>query len=459
MIRKNSFFLCIFLIVICLATHPSLADTPSQSPPRIGKLPIQTWTTPQGAHVFFVPSPDLPMLDLRLLFPAGSSSDQDKFGISSLTNAVLMTGTKTFNADQIAKQFDQLGVSLSHDTNQDYAVLGLRSLSADQSLNPTIKLLAHILAAPSFPAKEFVRMQKQSLLAIQATQQAPGNVANDLFFKALYGKQAYAHPVLGTAETVAALTRQDLLRFYQAHYTANQASLILVGDITETQAKTIAEQLSAALPTATKRAPSPSPFTKEIRNASCQQVNFPSAQANILMGEIGIARDDPDFFPLMLGNHIIGGSGLSSRLFQEVRNKKGLVYSVYSGFMPLKEKGPFLIGLQSRNEKASEALSTVHETLSKFVKEGPSAEELASAKRNMIGTFYVNLASNSAMTSALSKLAFYQLPLDYFDTYTQKIQAVTGNQVRQAMQRHVHPDQLLTVIVGKAKCGVEGRSH
>lgn len=452
MIRKNLFFLCIFLAWACLITI-SLADTPL-SPPHIGKLPIQTWTTPQGMHVFFVRSPDLSMLDLRLLFSAGSSFDEDKFGISNLTNAVLMTGTKTFNADQIATQFDQLGVSLTNDTNQDYAVVGLRSLSAVQSLNPAIKLLAQILAAPSFPAQEFTRMQKQNLLAIQAKQQAPGSVASDLFFKSLYGKQGYGHPVLGTAQTLAALTRHDLLRFYQTHYTANQASLILVGDITEAQAKIIAEQLSAALPAAVKHSLSASLARRE-GGATCQEVNFPSAQSNILMGEIGITRDDPDFFPLMVGNHIIGGSGLTSRLFQEVRNKKALAYSVYSGFMPLKEKGPFLIGLQSRNEKASEALATVHETLSKFVKEGPTDEELASAKRNIIGTFHVNLASNGAMTTALSNLAFYQLPLDYFDTYTQKIQAVTTEQVQAAMQKHVHPEQLLTVMVGKARCGAE----
>jgi zinc protease len=245
------------------------------------------------------------------------------------------------------------------------------------------------------------------------------------------------------------------MNFYKHYYAANNTSLVLVGNITFLKAKAIAEQLSAALPKQKTSISSTAPQTFNLNSqtrASCQKVNFPSAQANILIGGIGITHKDADFFPLIIGNHIVGGSALTSRLFQEVRNKKGLAYSVHSGFMLYKERGPFLISLQSRNEKAGEAIRIAQETLSQFIQEGPNSEELASAKRNLIGKFNINLASNNAIADALSNLAFYQLPLDYFDTYAKKIQAVTAEQIRQAMQKHLPPNQLSIVIIGKAQC-------
>lgn len=452
MTYKDAFFPCIFLIFSCLITASSLATT-SATLPHIGKLPIQTWTTPQGLRVLFVRSPALPLLDLRLVFSAGSNLDQDQWGLAHLTNAALITGTQTLNADQIAIQFDQWGAALVNDVDQDTAVLGLRALSTHESLESAIKLLSQILAAPSFPNNQFLRLQKQNLRAIQANQQAPGNVASDTLFKSLYGKHGYAHPILGSDQTVTALTRNDLISFYQRYYTPQTTYLILVGNISAIQARTIAAQLAAALPRRHTDSFLPRIVAVDKRKSpTCQHILFPSAQTHVLIGGIGISRGDPDFFPLMLGNHMIGGSDLTSRLFQEVREKKGLAYSVYSHFIAFKEPGPFLIGLQSRNEKANEAVQLVYKILDKFMKEGPSEEEFTSAKRSVIGKFQVNLASNGAMVNALSSLAFYQLPLDYFDNYAQKIQAVTRDQVRQAMQKHLPLDQLLTVMVGKSTC-------
>ena len=449
----NKYFACFFILLTSCLFSPITFGL--ENTHNIGRLAIQNWVTQQGVRVFFVHSPELNMLDLRLIFPAGSVYDQDQFGLANLSNEALITGTKKLNADQIATQFDQLGSLITHETTRDYAIISLRSLNAPLSLDPTIKLLTEVLNTPSFSAEQLMRLKKQNLRAIQANEQSPASLASTVFFKSLYGKHGYGHPVLGLPQTITRLTRNNLMDFYKDYYTANNASLVLVGNITDLQAKAIAEQLSAALPKQKTPTPLDTPQKSIITQATqahCQAVNFPSAQANILIGSIGIAHNDPDFFPLVIGNHIMGGSPLTSRLFQEVRNKKGLAYSVYSSFMPYKEQGPFLISLQSRNEKAGEAIRIIQDTLSKFIQEGPSNEELASAKRNLIGKFNVNLASNSAIADALSTLAFYELPLDYFDNYAKKIQQVTVEQIIQAMKKHLYVNQLSTVIIGKASC-------
>jgi len=303
-----------------------------------------------------------------------------------------------------------------------------------------------VIGNPTFPEDAFKLQQKRTLIALRGQKESPGAIASKAFFAAVYGNHPYATPSLGTKETVSALTRNDVIAYHKRYYTARNAIVAIVGAVDRKAAEKIAEQVVGKLP-AGQAAPT-LPTVKPLSAAKVEHIDYPSAQTHILMGQPGMSRSDPDYFPLLLGNHILGGDGLISRIAVEVRQKRGLAYSAYSYFSPMHVKGPFTAGLQTRNEKADTALKVLKDTLSKFIAEGPTADELSAAKKNITGSFALNLDSNSKIVDNLASIAFYKLPLDYLDTYNQHIEAVTAKQIRDAFRRRVHPQDMVTVIVG-----------
>jgi zinc protease len=176
----------------------------------------------------------------------------------------------------------------------------------------------------------------------------------------------------------------------------------------------------------------------------------PATQAHILLGYPGITRTDPDYFPLWVGNYILGGGGFVSRLTEEVRQKRGYAYSVYSYFMPLREAGPFQIGLQTKKEQAEEALDVVRATLDEFIAKGPSEKELKAAKDNIIGGFPLRIDSNRKIADYLAMIGFYGLPLSYLEDFPKNVEKVTAAQIRDAFRRRIDPGRLVTVVVGAA---------
>lgn len=409
-------------------------------------LDIQHWQTKQGAQVYFVQTKQLPMVDVQVVFNAGSARDGKLFGIANLTNELLSQGTKALNADQIALQFESLGAIYDAGINRDMASLRLRSLSEAKILNPAIKTFAQVLTSANFPTDALQRTQKQILIALQQEQQTPTAIARNEFYKALYGEQPYGHSMLGSAETVARLTANDLQKFYQQYYVAKNAVIAIVGDLTEQKAHDIAEQITAGLPigNVAEQLPSPVPPIKSLQKS----VAFPAKQTTVLIGQIGMAEKDPDYFPLYVGNYILGGGQLVSRLFDEVRSKNGLVYQVGSQFKTLQVPGPFVVPLQTRQEQAQRAVQLTRKVLGNFVTNGPTEKELVAAKKNIIGSFPLGLASNDAILDNLIMIGFYQLPLDYLDTYRQKVDAVTVEQIRDVFKRRIHLDQMITIMVG-----------
>ena len=224
--------------------------------------------------------------------------------------------------------------------------------------------------------------------------------------------------------------------------------LALIGDIKLSEAKAIAERVLGGLPAGEAAPPLPRVADVVPRGRAERVLAHPSTQTHLLIGEAGMARNDPDFYPLYLGNHVLGGSGLVSRLSQEVREKRGLSYSVYSYFLPLREPGPFLLGLQTKNSQRAEALAVVRRVLKEFTEKGPTPEELAAAKKNVTGGFPLRIDSNRKIAEYLTVIGFYGLPLTYLDDFIPRIEAVTAEQIRDAFRRRVHPEHMLTVVVG-----------
>jgi len=414
---------------------------------------IEHWQTANGAQVYFVAAPELPILDVQVVFDAGSARDADKPGIAVLTSSVLEDGAKTadgeLNADMIAERFADLGARFGVGADRDMATVSLRSLTDPKVLQPALDTMALLLSQPTFPQSDFERERKTMLIGLQAQEQSPEAIAGKTFFKALYGTHPYASQPLGTVESVNKLARADVVAHHERYYVAANAVVALVGALDRKAAEAVAETVVGRLPKGA--APAALEKVGDIEAGRTLNLSFPSAQTHILMGQPGIARNDPDYFPLLVGNHVLGGSGLISRLSNEIREKRGLSYSTYSYFQPMQVKGPYTLGLQTRNEQTANALQVLRDTLQKFVKTGATPEELDAAKQNLTGGFALRLDSNAKVADYLAVIGFYKLPLDFLDTYTKKVEDVTLKQIQDAYQRRIHPEKMVTVVVGGAQ--------
>ncbi|HQU16209.1 MAG TPA: pitrilysin family protein [Gammaproteobacteria bacterium] len=408
--------------------------------------PIQHWVLANGTRVYFVPAPGLPMVDLRVVFDAGSARDGAHPGLAQLTNGLLEDGAGDLNADQVATLLDGLGAQFSSGALRDMAWVSLRSLAQARSLNEAAGLVARILGQPSFTETDFKRERSRMRVALRQQEQSLGSVAQRVFYRALYRNHPYADPPEGTLASVPTLSRAEVRGFYRRYYVGRNAVVAIVGALDRHQAEALAQRAAGALPAG---APAPAlPAVPALGASRTVDVHRDSSQTHVLMGAPGMTRTDPDYFPLYVGNHILGGGGLVSRLSEDIREKRGLSYSVYSYFLPMRRKGPFLMGLQTRNGQTAEAVALLHADLRRFVADGPTAAELQAAKKNITGGFPLQIDSNQDIVGYLAMIGFYGLPLDYLETFTKKVEAVTKAQIRAAFRRRVDAGRLVTVIVG-----------
>jgi len=346
----------------------------------------------------------------------------------------------------IANKLADIGAVLGGEFDGDRAALKLRTLSSEREQKQALDVFGKILQKPDFPAAVLAREKARIISGLEESATQPEGMVNKAFMKALYGTHPYSLDESGEIATVAKLSVADLQAFYQQYYRANGAVIAMMGDLSRTQAEAIAESMVSGLP---KGPANPTIAQVTYPNTPVtQRIAHPASQSHILLGYPGIKRGDPDLFPLYLGNYVLGGGGFVSRLTEEVREKRGLVYSVYSYFMPMAEVGTFQIGLQTKKEQADEALEIVRATLADFLAKGVTDAELKAAKANVIGGFPMRIDSNSKILDYLAVIGFYKLPLNYLDEYNSKVAAVTMAQIKDAFNRRLKPENFVTVIVG-----------
>ncbi len=413
-------------------------------------LPIQHWQTEKGAKVYFVENHDLPLLDINVDFVAGSSRDDPaKSGAASLVLHMLDLGAAGLSDDEISRSIADVGAELGGHFDRDRAGVSLRTLSAERERKQSLGILAKVLQQPDFPQPILEREKARIIAALKEAETQPASIGDKAFYAALYGNHPYALQPSGEVATVSLLTRDDLTAFYRANYTAGSAVIALMGDISRAEAEAIARQVSDSLPpsTAAKVQPDVLGLTAEVD----KYIPHPASQSHILMGEPGVRRGDPDYFPLLVGNYVLGGGGFDSRLTNEVREKRGLAYSASSYFMPMSQEGPFQIGLQTKKEQTDEAVKIVRNVLKDFIAKGPAAAELKQAKNNLMGGFPLRIDSNKKILEYLSVIGFYGLPLTYLDDFVGNVEKVSLEKIKQAFARHVHPDRMVLVVVGGGK--------
>lgn len=413
--------------------------------PQHRKLDIKTWQTKDGSKVLFVEAPQLPMFDLRVTFAAGSSQDGTAGGLALLTNAMLNEGVKGKDVEAIAQGFEGLGADFSNGAYRDMAVASLRSLSAPDKRDPALKLFAEVVGHPTFPSDSLARIKNQILAGLEYQKQNPGAQASQALYKALYGAHPYSHATDGTAQTIPPISLAQLQAFHKRAYAAGNAVIALVGDLSMDDAHAIAEQVSSALPKGPHLAVVAEPSEPK---PGLTHLEFPSKQTHLLLAELGIDRNDPDYAALSMGNQILGGGAFGTRLMSEVREKRGLTYGVYSAFTAMQARGPFMISLQTRAELSEGTLKLVQDILRDYLQTGPTQKELDDAKRELAGSFPLSNASNGSIVGQLGAIGFYDLPLTFIEDFMQQSQALTIDQVKTALNKHLDADKLVIVTAG-----------
>ena len=386
-------------------------------------LPIQHWTQTSGAQVFLVESPTIPMVDVRL--------ELDENGLS--------------------EAWADLGASFGGSASADRLTFSMRSLTYPDLLAQAVALAARQLAEPAFPDAIWLRDRPKFIASLKESQTRPATVAAKAFSKAVYGSHPY-----GAETTEASLLRigvSDMAALHAQLLRPCRAKVSLVGALNRVQADALVTQLLARLPQGECTALPTIAEVAQLTQAQQLDIAFDAAQAQVLMGQPGYPRRDPDHFALVVGNHILGGGGFTSRLTSEVREKRGLTYSVYSYFAPGLHAGAFTVGLQTRPDQAQQALTLVREVLAQFVAAGPTEKELQSAKDNLIGGFPLLLDGNRKLLENVSNIAWNGLPLNYLDTWTQHINQLTVADIRAAFGRKLQPGKMVTVVLGAPASG------
>lgn len=410
------------------------------------QVSIQEIHGPDLAKTLFVSAQALPMLDIRIVFDAGGARDGTTPGLAALVSALIPEGTKSQDSGEIAARFETIGASFRTGSYRDMATMELRTLVKPELMQPALQMMTELIREASFPDDALARERKRVLAGLQQKRQNPARLASDRYYAELYGTHPYASPSDGTLDSIPGITRAQILEFFRTYYNRDNALIAMVGAIDADQAREIATQISAALP-AGKPAPAP-PEPKMLNTMQEASIEFPSAQTHLMIGTLGVRRTSEELLALQLANEILGGGGLVSVLSQEIREQRGLAYSVYSYFSPMRVPGPFTMGLQTRADQAGEALQIALQTLRTFATEGPTEEQFKRAKQHLLGSFPLQTASNRSIVGYLGAIGFYGLPLDYLETYRERLEKVTREQAADAFRKVVDPDRLLIVQVG-----------
>ncbi len=421
-------------------------------------IPIEHWTQASGVQIYLVQSHVLPMVDVQIDFDAGGRRDPPgQAGLASVTAAMASRGVRAGGSEPaldengLGEAWADLGASFGASAGSDRMGFSLRSLTYPDLLPRVIRLAARQLGEPAFPADVWQREREQMVASIRESDTRPATVASKAFASAVYGSHPYGY--LASEQSLARIAVADMRLMYEGAVQACRAKVSIVGDVTRAQADALVTGLFARVGRGQGDAPcsalAPVPEVARLAPpALSQSIAFDSAQAHVLIGQPGIARSDPDFLALTVGNYVLGGGGFVSRLYAQVREKRGLSYSVYSYFAPGLHAGAFTVGLQTRPDQAAQAVAVSRDLVARFVQDGPSEQELQAAKSNLIGGFALRLDSNRKLLDNVANIAWNGLPLDYLDTWTAAVERLTVADVKAAFARTLQPDSMVTVVVG-----------
>ncbi len=438
---KKAFLIIVLVAAACL----SIVAGPAYSFPNVRRNVLNN-----GLTLLVSEEHTLPFVTLMLLVKAGSKDDPTgQGGVADLTASSLLLGAAGRGLKQINEDLDYMGASMSGGANKDYATLSLRVLTKD--LRRAFPIFMDVLTKPTFPAIELKKDILRVLGAIRSSEDQPGVTAERAFEEALYQNGPYGHPTEGTKESVSRLNREAVRVFHRRYYHPNNAILVVAGDA---DVKTVKEYLVPMLEKWPKGTiPPRSKESKPIDRKVALNISRPVTQSNIVMGNGAMSRDNPDYYAAVVLNYILGGGSLGSRLMEDIRNKRGLAYSVESLFDARKLTGSFEIVLQTKTASTEEAMKAVVENVERIRSEPVSERELEDAKSYLIGSFPQRLSTQSSVASFFGQVEYYGLGLDYPERYSDLIGSVTIEDIQRVARSYLHPEEFVVVVVTSLSSG------
>ncbi|WP_183649311.1 M16 family metallopeptidase [Brucella daejeonensis] len=389
-------------------------------------IEIQEVVSPKGIHAWLVEDGSVPLVSMRFSFKGGASQDPSgKEGLANLMTGLFDEGAGDLKSDAFQERMDNLGAEMSFSASPDAVSGGIRMLAENR--DAVTNLLALAVNKPRFDQDAVDRIRQQVVAGIEASQRDPSTIASRKFAEVLYGDHPYARPDEGTVKSLQSITRDDLLSFHRKNFARDHLTVGVVGSINAQDLGVLLDKVFGDLPASAELVPVPD---AKLALGTTTGLNFDMPQTSISFVYPAIPRKDPEFFAAYLMNHILGG-GFTSRLYAEVREKRGLAYSVSSSMVMRDHVSALMISTATRPEKAQDSLKIIREQVAAMATDGPTEAELAAAKNFLKGSYAVNnLDSSAAIAETLVSLQEAELPRDYIDKRSQLIDAVTLDQVK-----------------------------
>ena len=414
-------------------------------------IEISEYETSNGIKVLYSKSENIPMIDIKITFDAGSNRDGNLKGLSMLTHNLLDEGTTKLSAEEIASSFESTGAVFNTSVNKDKSSISLRSLADKKYLGPSLKTFLNILSDSTFPQKELSLQKDRTVSTIIEDESDPSDISMNLFFKEIYKNYAYGYPSIGEKSIIKNISRKDIVNFYKNNLNQKTAKIAIVSSLSKKDVEALSEKISKSLERKDILVDKNTIQLKKDNKEKYIYKKFNSEQAHIYIGGLAIKRGAKNHLPLYVGNYIFGGSGFSARLMQELRVKRGYTYGVYSYIYPMKNIGPFVIGIETKSEQAQISVELIHNMLQEFIENGPSNEEIKHAKEAIINGFPLRVDSNSDILNYLSMINYYDLPMDYLAKFTENISKITKKDIISAFKEEIDYKNLTTLVVGNEK--------
>jgi zinc protease len=416
------------------------------APDAIRAAKIDRIVTPAGIEVWHVHDETLPIISVEFAFAGGAAQDPpDKPGVANLVAGMLDEGAGEYDGRAFQERLAERAIGLSFSATRDKLRGSFKTLSEHRA--EAFELLRLAVTVPRFDAVELERIRAGVLAGLRRRTTNAGEIAGERWFARAFPGHPYGRPVQGTLESVPRVTVSDLQAFHRRMIARSNLKVATVGAIAANDLAVLVDRVFGDLPAKDDLVVVPDILPQGLGEREVIELDVP--QTVITFGGVGLKRADPDFISAYVLNHILGGGGFSSRLYREVREKRGLAYSVYSYLAPLEHTGLFLGGVSTRNDRAAESLSLIVEEIRRLASEGPTAEELAKTKSFLIGSYPLRFDTSSKIAGQLLDIQLENLGIDYIDRRNSLIEAVSSEDVRRAAARFLADARLLVTLVGR----------
>ena len=425
------------VVGLLIAATISLSSSPAAA------TKIQRIVTPTGIEAWLVQEPTVPLIAVDFAFRGGSSQDPDgKAGVASLTAGLLDEGAGDLDSQAYHRRLEEKGIELSFTASRDNLSGSFKTLTANKA--EAFDLLRLSLVAPRFDAADVDRGRDQTLALLRRQTTSPNEIASERWWAAAFPAHPYGRPVRGTLESVAAITGDDIKAYARRNLARDTLKIGIVGNIDAAEASAMIDRAFGGLPAKAELQPIPPATPQGLGKHITVDLDVP--QSILVVGGAGIARKDPDFMAAFIVNHILGGGSFSSRLYREVREERGLAYSVYSALVPLDHASLFMSSTATRADRTGQTLEVLVEQIARLAASGPSEDELAKAKSYLKGSYALRFDTSTKIAAQLVAIQLDELGIDYIDKRNGLVEAVTLADVRRVAKRLLEGNLLVTVV-------------